>query len=259
MKWIAAAAILVSGITAPALGAQPQPSPTPVSTIEIGGSSEGLSNGYGSWSSEYLTATRRFAPRKSVYFTLENARRFESRDVIYTGGAYVPASPNTILNVELAFSPTHQQRPHAQMYVSLDHRLAAGWGYTLEVQRRLYGYANVQTGAVLVDRYWGEYRAAYRVTGAQLSNAPGLSISQAASLTRYSGPDDESSMTLAINAGREADNLENGVHLSSVVGATLSGLQQAAPRWAFAWAISTIREGSLYTRSGVQFAVRARL
>ena len=259
MNWIAAAAVLVSGITAPALGAQPQPSPTPVTTIEIGGSSEGLSNGYGSWASEYLTAARRYTPRKSVYFTLGNAYRFESRDVSYTGGAYVPVSPNTILNVELAFSPTHEQLPHDQVYVSLEHRLAAGWGYTLETQRRSYGYASVQTGAVLVDRYWGEYRAAYWVTGVQLSKAPGLSISQAASLTRYSGTDDESSMTLAINAGREADDLENGVHLSSIVGATLSGLQQFAPRWGFTWVVSTLREGFLYTRSGVQLGVRARL
>ncbi len=266
MRWALFTAIVISALlvgTHRANAAAPTPGPeataTPVTTLEVGASSEQLSNAHGSWNGSYLTAVRTFAPRNVAYFSIADDQRFTTRDTTYTAGMYTPTSANTILNLELSFSPTHQALPQNAFDVSLDHRLADGWGYTLGAQERSYTGAAVATGSVLVDRYWKSFRAAYRVTGTRLSTAAGLSLAQSALLTHYYGSDDASSVTFSVNTGREVDDLENGVHISAVTGVTIDGVHWTRGRWAGTWSLYTVRQGSIYTRSGIQLGVRARL
>lgn len=247
-------------MSARALAAAPQPSPTPLTTLEAGASSQGLSNRRGSWQSAYLSYERRLLPRKVLYATLIGDRRFGSGDQTYVAGFYLPPSVNTILNVELAYSPTHVNLPRERIGVSLDHRLDDGWGYSIGVQNRTYSAFSVQMGSFLVDRYWKSFRWAYTLTESRLSNVAGMSLSQAALLTHYYGADGASSLTIGLNAGREAENVGNGlVVVSAVTGARLGGIHWLDKRWGFIWSLSTVRQGSLYTRSGVQLGVRARL
>ncbi|MDP9111914.1 MAG: hypothetical protein M3M96_09815, partial [Candidatus Eremiobacteraeota bacterium] len=65
--------IVVFAVLACALkagAAQPHPTPSPVTTVEVGTSSEHLTNGHGNWQSVYLAAAHEFAPRRVVYATV---------------------------------------------------------------------------------------------------------------------------------------------------------------------------------------------
>lgn len=251
-------------IAAPARGdvARPTPSPiptaTPLTTVELGGSSQQLTNGRGTWQNRYVATAFTSSTHHMSYFSYNYDQRFQSSDSTYTAGVYLPASAATTLNLEVGFSPTHQNLPQLHVLVSLEHRLRHGWGYILGVQQRSYTGADVQTDFVTIDRYWKSFRAAYSISASRLSTMPGVSAEQSALLTHYYGADQESSVTIAANAGREVDDLENGVHVSAVAGETLTGMHWSGPRYGFTWTLSTLRQGTLYTRSGVQLGVRTR-
>lgn len=254
------AGLLLAALSAPT-SPTPQPStaPTPAITLELGTSSEQLSNGRGTWQSTYATASERLAPRKVAYLTVADDRRFGYADSDYTAGFYTPPSANTILNLEVSYSPTHAVLPQSELVASLDHRLADGWGYTLGLGERHYSSTDVQLGSVLIDRYWKAYRAMYSVTASHISNVAGTSVGHSASLTYYYGVGQDSSVSGGVNAGREADNVGNAVIASAVWGAHVNGVHWFTPRWAVAWLASTLRQGAFYTRSGVRAGVRLRL
>ena len=238
--------------------ATPSPSPSPFTTIEIGVSSEQLSKGKGTWTGTSAGITHQFAPRTDVYGTARIDSRFGNTDDTYTGGLYLPSSPNTILNVEASFSPTHNVLPQRDLEVSLDHRLASGWGYTLGTRNRGYTAVEVQGGWLLVDRYWRNFRAAYSLNGSHLSNVPGVAFGHTLLFTDYYGIEGTNSVTLSFNAGREVENTGTAVLASSVTGATLGGVHWLSPAFGFSWSASTLRQGTLYSRSGVQIGLRSR-
>jgi len=258
-KLLGPAIVALVALTTSAQASEPKPTPAPLITLELGTTQEHLTNGYGNWQSLYFFASDKFSPRRVAYGSVTTDRRFGSTDETYVAGFYIPPSPNTTLNVEFGYSPTHIVLPQSSLALSLDHRLASGWGYTLGAQHRGYTGTDVQIGSLLVDRYWGKYRAAYTITGAQLSSVAGTALSHGALLTRYYGTDQESSVTLSLDAGREVENVGSTVITSSVAGAALYGVHWFGLHWGVPWAVSIHRQGSLYTRSGVQIGVRARL
>lgn len=259
MKLLGAAVALFFSLVGPALAADPQPSPTPVTTLEAGASSDHLSNGSGEWNSTYFSYVRHSAPRSAVYGSLSSNVRFGQTDPQYTAGIYTPTSSNTILNLEASFSPTHAILPQNEISASLEHRLALGWGYSLGLDRRAYSSLDVRGESLLIDRYWHNFRAAYKLTGVQLSNVAGSSFTHTLLFTHAYSADGLSQITFSVNAGRDAESVGTGVLVSSVAGASLSGTQWFQPSWAVIWSIATTRQGTLYSRSGVQIGIRRRL
>lgn len=257
---LSCAAVLLSLSVPPALAADPQPAPTESAWIEAGAGADYLSNGLGDWSTAYISFETSSGPRTSWHASTDSDSRFGKTDSQYLVGTYFPPSTNTILNVELALSPTHQILPSSEIGLSLDHRLAAGWGYALGLQDRSYNGANVSIDSVSVDRYWRTFRAAYTTFATRVSNVPGVSFSEALLLTHYYGASDASSLTAALNAGREAENDGGPVLVSAVIGVSLTGAHWfGANSSAIIWSVSVTRQGSLYTRSGGQVGFRRRL
>lgn len=256
--WCAAA--LTCLLPRPAIAAQPQPAPTPSTWIEAGDGVDRLSNGLADWQTTYFSFATRSSPRTGWYGNASINSRFGRTDPQYLLGAYFPPSPNTIVNLEFATSPTHAILPSSDAGLSLDHRLAAGWGYALGLRERSYTGANVSMGTFSVDRYWRGFRAAYTLSGTRLSNVPGTSLSHALLLTRYYGLAEASSLTVTLDVGREAENDGGPVLLSTVSGASLTGTHWFdMNNFAITWAASVTRQGRLYTRSGVQVGFRRRI
>ncbi len=256
--WCATALLCL--LSRPALAADPQPTPTPFTWIEAGAGADHLNNGSADWHTTYLSIAKRSAPRMGWYGVASSNRRFGRTDPQYLIGVYFPPSANTIVNVELAASPTHMILPSSEIGLSLDHRLAAGWGYALGLRDRSFNGTNVFMNTLSVDRYWRAFRAAYTLTGTRLSSVPGTSFSQTLLLTDYYGMDDASSLTAALNAGREAENDGGPVLVSTVTGASLSGAHWfGANNSAIIWSASVTQQGRFYTRSEVQVGFRRRL
>ncbi len=259
MKVAALAALAFFALSGRAGAADPEPSPTPSITIETGGSSEHLTSGNGDWNSSYITVVQQAAPRRAIYAELSNHARFRQIDPLYTAGAYVQPSANTILNIEANLSPTHIVLPGVELSASLEHRLADGWGYALGLDDRAYTSLNVHGESLLVDRYWHANRVAYKFSGVQLSNVSGSAVSHALLFTRYYGVGQLSQLTLSVTAGREAENTGSAVLVSAVRGASLGGAHWLGQHWALSWSLATTRQGTLYSRSGFQLGIRRRL
>lgn len=259
IRLLPASGLLFVALSSTSLGAAPLPSPTPNTTFELSAASQHLSNGSPNWASDSLSVSRALAPRRVLYGSLTKEYRFGEPDQTYLVGAYVPSSTNTILNIEASFSPTHAVVPQNELAASLDHRLADGWGYTVGVRHRSYTGLGVGIGSLIVDRYWKTFRVAYTLTGAQISNTPGTSLSHALSLTDYFGNNSENALTLSLNTGRDVENIGAQIVASAVSGISLHDSNWFSRRFGYSWTLSTLRQGTYYTRSGVQIGVLSRL
>ncbi|MDQ6929241.1 MAG: YaiO family outer membrane beta-barrel protein [Candidatus Eremiobacteraeota bacterium] len=259
MKFLVLSALLIAVCAGNALADAPEPAPTPLVTLEAGTSSESLSKGRGMWNDSYLVYVHRTAPRSAAYAMFSQSHRFGSSDPEYLAGVYLPASANTILNLEVSVSPTHQVLASSEIGMSLDHRLDRGFGYTIGTAHRTYPGLEVQGESMLVDRYWGSERASYKLSAVQLSNVIGYSFTHSVSYSHYYGMQGLSHITAALSAGRDAENVGTGVLISSVSSASLGGTHWFDQQWALTWLATTTRQGSLYSRSGIQLGLRRRL
>ncbi len=259
-----AAAVVAFGL-ASATAAHSEATPAPVATaapytlLEAGASSEQLSNGRGVWQSQYVLLARHIAAREAIYAGAANDARFGHADRRYLAGFYAPTSTNTFVNVEVDVSPSHVVLPQAEVFASLEHRLARGWGYAIGLRHRTYSSLGVDTATLTVDRYWKHDRAGYALNATLLSDVPGASLGGSVFFTRYYGTDDRNSATFSVQDGREAENDGAGVLVSNVVGASVGGVQWMGGPLAFVWSLSSLRQGALYTRTGGQLGLRYRL
>ncbi len=265
MNWIGCVAAVVAFALASATAARSEATPAlaatpaPYTLLEAGASSEQLSNARGVWQSQYVLVTRYLAQREAVYASLARDIRFGQPDTQAVVGAYLPLSPSTILNLETSVSPQHGVLPASELFASLEHRLAAGWGYIVSERHRSYPSLTADTAGLTIDRYWRHDRAGVSANATIISNAPGLAVGYSAFFTRYYGRDDESSLTFAVQNGREAENVGRGVLISKVTGASLDGVHWTPGSLAVAWAVWTLRQGMLYSRNGVQVGLRVRI
>lgn len=237
----------------------PDPAPTPFTWIEVTAGSDHLNNGSPDWHDTSVTVASR-AGRRSMYGTAGSLQRFGKSDSQYTLGAYFPAGSATEFNLEFSASPTHRVLPSADLLLNLDHRVAGGWGYALSVRGRQYPGLSVSTEGVSVDRYWRSFRAAYTLSGTQISNASGNALGHGFLFTKFYGQDDASNITLRLNAGREAENIGGPVLVSTVAAVGLAGVHWFSGNTsAVSWSGSVTRQGNLYTRSEFQLGFRHRL
>lgn len=260
IRFLLPCGLIFAALSSRALGAAPSPSPTPTpnTIFELDASSEHLSNGSPNWENDSLSVSKQLAPRRVLYGSLTKDYRFGKADQTYLVGVYVPASANTLLNLEASFSPTHAVLPQSELAASLDHRLAGGWGYALGLRHRSYPGLGVSLSSLIVDRYWKTFRIAYTLTGAQISNTPGTSLSHALSFTHYYGNDSENAATLSINVGRDVENTGTHIAASAVSGISLHETNWFNRSFGYSWTLSTLRQGTFYTRSGAHIGVLSR-
>jgi YaiO family outer membrane protein len=259
-------ALVAASLVPQGVVAEPLPLPLPVPSampaqftdVEAGAASYGVTNDRGAWNNAYLYLDHQFEPRGVIYASAMRDSRFGFTDPQYIAGAYAPLGATTILNVEASFSPTHNIDPKASVLASLEQRLANGWGTGVSERYRNYTDATAQTTGIFVDRYWGNYRAAYYVNGTNLTDVPGLSVSQTGVFTRYFGNATLSSLTLSVSAGRDVENVGTGVLASSVFETDLSGTGWLNSRSALTWDATYQRFGNIYSRAGLSLGYRRR-
>ena len=137
--------------------------------------------------------------------------------------------------------------------------MGGGWGYAGGYERRSYTDVGATIYSLMLDRYVGNYRFAYRVSAANLSNVAGLALTHDLRGTRYYGARGDSSVGLDLTAGRDVENLGTSVLVSPVRGASISGVHWFAREWALDWNLETQSLNGLYSRSGGSLGLRYRL
>lgn len=222
--------------------------------VEAGASRESLNHDLADWRSVHLEGEHKFGDRRVIYGTLRNNERFGLQDSDWLAGFYHPLGALWTLNAEAGASPTHRVLPAYTAAFNLTRKLDGGWG--LGVGGRDTRYTDARTDAALlsVERYLGDWRAAYTFTSTRLVGAA-TSPGHRLQLNRYYG--ERSTFGMAVSHGQEAENVPPvGVISTEVSSLAFFGRHWLGRQWAVSYEASLVQQGSLYTRKGLRFGLR---
>lgn len=245
------AALLVVVVTLPALA---QTAPAPRTGLEIGASHETLSRGLPDWRSRYLLLEHRRPERQVFYAGWRDTERYRLRDDEVHGGAWLPLSASTQLQVEAGTSGSHRVLARHYGLLGLQVEPAPGWGLSAGLKRSAYDAGNTRVLSLGAERYLGNERFAYTLFAGGPDGAATVS-SHHLQWNHYYG--DRDWIGISIAAGRESEHGGAGRFITSrVTNATLAGRHQFARGWGLSWEAGRQRQGDLYTRGGLRLGLR---
>jgi len=216
---------------------------------------ESLTRNLGEWHTASIDFIHYFSKRQVVYGTLLATKRFGQRDRQFTVGIYQPLNRKWTVQLEGGVSPTHRVLPKWSALGQIERSFKKGWNTQVGYRRMHFTSARVNLGIVGVEKYWGNYRAAYTLYVSQLANT-GASASNRFQFNRYYG-ENVSSVGLSAGFGREIESLGNRrVLQTDVQSVALSGRHWVSRHWGINYDASLVRQGNLYTRRGLTFGVR---
>lgn len=197
-----AAMVILPGIPTLASCRHGDPPPKYVQ-FDAGASNASVTKGNQPWREEYLQGQYREGNEHSYYLRAASDSRFGFTDPNYEGGTYQKIASNVIADVVAGYSPTHVQVPASFLGGGVDVRIGHGYGVQANYVERVYTTQNVGITTIGADRYAGVSHVIAAVTGAVLSNVPGVAVSERVGYQRYAGCDE---MSLSASAGRDVES-----------------------------------------------------
>ena len=223
--------------------------------VEAGVSFEHLSKGFAPWSETYLSASKKFKSRRTIYGVYRRTERFGQSDREVTVGYYEPIGKRWTFLVEGSASPTHRILPKFSTLLQIEHTLKKGWGAQASWRHTEYNTARINTGIITLERYFSKYRAAYTLYATKLAGV-GTSVAHRVQFARYYN--EKSSLNLSFAAGREVENLGARILQTDVRSFSVGGRHWINQHWALNYNYGLTRQGSIYTRQGFNFGIRYR-
>ncbi len=89
-------------------------------------------------------------------------RRFNQQDREISGGYYYPLSETWTGLIEASVSPDHKVLPRSSVFGQLQKAFDDGWNVQAGLRRTQYNTASTDLMVLTGERYWGNYRAAYK-------------------------------------------------------------------------------------------------
>lgn len=222
--------------------------------IEAGFSRDYLNKEYADWSSAYVEAEKKMAERQVIYGLLRETERFEQKDVELLAGYYHPLGRQWTGLVEANVSSTHHILPKWSVLGQLQYAFGDDWGVHLGLRHTEYDTALTNLGVFTLERYWGDYRAAYTLYSGHLAGA-GSTISQRLQFSRYYS--DHSWLGMALSGGEELENMGGaGVQHSKVQSVIFNGRHWLSHYWAVTYEANLHQQGDYYARNGIKLGVR---
>lgn len=222
--------------------------------VEAGFTRDYLDRGYADWSSTYIEAENKLAERQVVYGMLRETNRFAQKDSELQAGYYHPLGKQWTALVEGNASSTHLVLPKYSVLGQIQYAFDEGWGAHLALRHTEYDYALTNLGILTLERYWGDYRAAYTLYSGYLAEA-GSTISQRVQFSHYYA--DHSWLGMALSGGQELENLGSGMVLQSDVQSLIfNGRHWFNSVWAVSYEAALTRQGNYYTRTGASLGLR---
>lgn len=217
-----------------------------------------LTDGFGEWKSFSIDFSHKFDKRKTLYAAYNEVARFNQNDRQMIVGYYHPLSPKWLLLVEGSVSPKHSILAKWSGLVQVERNFKNGWNVQGGYKRIEYANDKVNLGIGGVEKYWGNYRAAYTLNINNLENS-GTSASHRFVVNRYYG-EPLSSIGVGGGFGSELENLGGnpGVLRTEVQYVFMTGKHLFNPRWGVNYAFTIHRQGNLYFRTGGTFGVVRR-
>lgn len=179
--------------------------------VDTGASNAAVSRGNLPWREQFIQAVMRDGNAHSAYVRAADDQRFGTTDPSYEGAVYDRLAPNIIADITGGFSPTHAFLPATTIGGGVDVRASRGYGVQAQYVDRAYTAQNAGITTLGFDRYAGESHFDVAVTGAVLSNVPGMAVSERAGYDRSAGCDDE---RFVISGGRDVESTGVGTNVA---------------------------------------------
>lgn len=251
MKWILCA-VTISVLTYMA----PVNAETDSAEFEVGATHDRLSNRSPDWTSIYVDGKKKLGDDKTLYGTLRETRRFGLTDQEARGGYYFPLAENWTGLFEANASSTHNVLPKWSALGEIIHNFGGGWVGHLGLRETEYNSSTSTRKMLTVERYWGNFRAAYTFSASQTSSGGSPSGSRI-NVNYYYG--DGSSIGLGHGRGKEIESIgPDALLISNVRSVTLTGRHWFNPAWALTYDWGTHEQGTSYTRDGFSLGLRHR-
>lgn len=255
----AAVAFALAAALAPAAAHASCPAAPAAARVEIesGASSSSVSNDRGGWNGRYVTASVHGADDNGAYARAERDERFGAVDDSYEAGLYARIAPRAIVNLVAASSPEHHFLPQTVLGGSIDLREGSGYGLQAGYDSRTYSTQRASILSAGADRYAGTSRVAFTVTFAQLSNVPGIAMTETLQASRYLSCD---TLAAAVSVGRDVENAAAGgpVAVYPTLALDLNDLHWLSAHTALNAGVGWNVLGRAYSRLEVRVALRQR-
>lgn len=250
-------ACLITGSLSFAVQAQLVPPGSRPTEIEFGVMPQHLTGNQPDWREDYLDFSHRFDERKKLYGSLRETERFGRSDTQGVLGGYYPLGARVTGVLEGGASPTHNVLPQWWLFGQLEFNLGAGWGVHAGMRHTEYDAALVNMGSLTLERYIGNFRAAYTLYESWLQGADAATAHRVALSYHYR---DENQIGIAVAHGREAENVgpPTGVLVSDVTSWAIYGRHWFTRDLAVSFEALHHRQGDLYTRQGARLGLRYR-
>lgn len=234
--------------------------------VGLSGSFDHLTDSMEAWNEVTANFSSKLREGRTIYGSISQQERFGYRDFEAQAGIYERLSPKWLLIAELKGSPTHEVVPIWAAFAQIEYGLGKGWRTGIGGRHAVYdqgaaGSKAVNVGSFLLEKYFGNWRAAYTLFTSNLRDTVDLRLSHLGQLDYYYGgyEHDVSHIGIGFSAGVEAAEFVYaniyGLGLKSFF---LRGEHWFTPRWALTYGARTNQQEH-YSRYGIQLGVDHRL
>ena len=207
-----------------------------------------LSNSSPDWRSQELDWRRHDADASSYGFALGHVDRFDLSDRYVTADGYLPVSSTWSVQGEASVSPEHNVLPQDSLFAGVVCALPEAWDLQAGFRYSRYTTSDADVASLGVEKYFGNWRAAYTLYDGSSGGASGAS--DVLRLDWYYG--DRSHVGLGLVHGSEVDRVSPvKLVVTPVSGAFVTGAQEVGAHWAFTYTVGVTSLGDFYTQRGV--------
>ncbi len=213
---------------------------------------ERLSNGAADWTERGIGVQQTYGARRVLDLSASDVHRFGLHDSQVAASYTLPLSASLTATVEANASGTHRVLARHAFGVQLQAEVAPAWLVHGGLRSSRFDNATVNGAQLAVERYTGPYSLllGWRPTRAYGETAHGIELRA----SRYYG--ERNALTLILAGGKEAASIPGGVTLTGVRSAALTGRHWLDAHWALSYGVSHTRQGSLYTRKGINLGLQ---
>ena len=216
-------------------------------TARVSAASEQISNGSPDWREVTAAVQLRQGPRQVFEVSGADVHRFGLHDSQFAASYSLPLSNAFVATVDANASATHRVLARHAAGAALQYEAAPGWLLHGGARTSKYDSGTVNAFQVAVEHYFSAFsvQLGWRPTRAFGETAHG------AELRAHYYYGERNAIGLIAAGGQEAASVPGGVVLTDVRSVALTGRHWFDARWAVTYGASRARQGSLYTRKGL--------
>jgi YaiO family outer membrane protein len=221
--------------------------------LQAGGSVERLSDGLPGWNSQFAQLTYGGVEDHRYFVRGARDERFGRSDAQLSLGADWQLPQDWFAGISVASSSSPDFMPRSQFELRTGRPIAKGWVVGAGYRRRNYPADHVDSYTATVERYFGDFRAAWTLSLSDL-NSGTRSFGQAFTVNWY--PSDALSLGTSVSFGDEAEAVGPGQVLKSrVKGFALTGRYSLNARIGLDCWLGVHEQGDFYRRQYAGLAV----